>query len=222
MKYKHKSKIFITGAIGTGTTALVKLLHELGYDTGFSSKEVHSTYRGLQWLDTRQCGRVKRKREREELDDSPHVIKSVIDYGIDELDHPCTIFDNIRYTLAMPKLEWGTDFMIITMRDLDSIQRSSEIHKVYETVWKKRQENWNLSDNIQNIRDWAAVGYYNTIREAQSLMLPVMFLEFPRYMDDLNYLYSILVWSCLPEGVDREELFNICNKLFKKELIHVR
>lgn len=162
--------ILITGTPRTGTTFLIQLYHEMGFNTGFNDKyhdrhqrRGHQTHGGLEYVRDNRTSRGKGFKDLE-------IIK-----------HPWAMGEKSpwRYT-RIKTTEF--DHVIITNRDVDASVRSQKRRNITKTYGRKpliapeQRRRHYVSANI-DIRD-----YWPDHIE----------VDFPRSVRDSKYLYRQL------------------------------
>ena len=190
MQEARNNHIIIAGTGRTGTTFLVQYLTELGLDT-------HVARHGIEQLEANaNAGLEDMPLLAEAL---PYVIKAPwIGEYIDEI-------------LAAPDIR--IDAAILPMRDLVEAAASRtilELRSLHQKApWMAKElsktwENWATTPGgtifSLNPIDQArilAVGFHRLVQRLVDAGIPILFLGFPRFVDDGNYLFE-RVRSILP------------------------
>jgi hypothetical protein len=179
--------LFIAGTGRAGTSFLVRYLTELGLDTHLSRRGDDTV-----WFEDANAG----------LEDSPVQRNSE--------DLPYVLKSPWLYTCIDELLESGTfhpDAIIIPVRDLAeaAISRS-----VIERQAMHRSAPW-MSEQASSWEDWAhtpggvifsmnpidqgrllAVGFHHLVQRLVAADIPIVFLAFPRFAHDADYLFEKL------------------------------
>lgn len=219
MQFEHRKKILIAGPTGTGTTFLLGLLHNLGFNTGFDDETVAKILsgrgKGLEftrgnptrkpWLTALQKG----------LDISPHVIKQPIqDYGDDGgTGVICDIIDTIE------ECDWQVQHIFLTVRKLTSIVESVERRmKTGDMVMFKVKGN-----EAKRQRELlAAEGFYKMMCKLAVREYPFTLVEFPSTVDNPNYCYEKLSAVLDPASHSKEFFKTIHSQTANSSMVHVR
>lgn len=190
-------KVIITGPGRSGTTFLVVLLTELGYDTGFS---------------TEQC---------QMLDDRSHAGLEMGIYKVAHKNSPLSDPYIIKSPLISDSLEWACvrgdvliEHVFIPLRDIHDIARSRErVHSLGAVAGGLFQ-----SATIEEQEAKAAVSFFNLMRTIVTHGLPCTLLDFPRLAIDPEYLYLKL--SYLVEKISYRDFLVVFNRISKPEWIN--
>jgi hypothetical protein len=195
----RRSHIIIAGTGRAGTTFLVQYLAELGLDT-------HVSRQGLKQFDVNANAGLEDMPLVGAPDTLPYVIKAPwIGEYIDEI-------------LASPDIR--IDAAILPVRDLVEAAASRtilELRALHQNAsWMVQQldktwENWAVTPGgtifSLNPMDQArilAVGFHRLIQRLVDAGIPMLFLGFPRFVEDGDYLFEQLR-PILPETVTREQ-----------------
>lgn len=167
------SKIIITGPGHCGTTYFMKLLSELGFDTGFDAADASSkrTYigekpwHGFEWTIR---GKYARK------DKMPRIIKSP-KICLDLLDRA-------------EKWDWEIEHIYILLRDYKDIakHRWEYRHATKTGGIRDLPEEEHKQVNEEKAARWVGEIVYTAVSEG----IPYTFLMFPRIVVDPEYLWS--------------------------------
>jgi hypothetical protein len=182
----------ITGTGRAGTTLLVLLLAKLGFDCGYRPDELvidPVAHAGLE-KDIRS-------------DDAPYIVKS---------PWICTYV-----TELMARSDIVIDCAFVPIRSLSeaaesrrSVQRQRATSEpVYGGLWRV--------DRPEDQETELATLFYGLIHELNRKDVPVVFLDFPRFALDANYLYNKL--SSALAVPPRAEFHVAFSQVVKQELI---
>jgi hypothetical protein len=209
----RRSHIIIAGTGRAGTTFLVQYLAELGLDT-------HVSRQGLEQLDANANAGLEDMPLVAAAETLPYVIKTPwIGEYVDEI-------------LASPDIR--IDAAILPMRDLVEAAASRtilELRALHQNApWMAQQldktwENWAVtpggtvfSFNPMDQARILAVGFHRLIHRLVDAGIPVLFLGFPRFVEDGEYLFEQLR-SILPETVTREQALAAHQRTAKREKV---
>lgn len=209
----RRSHIIIAGTGRAGTTFLVQYLAELGLDT-------HVSRQGLEQLDANANAGLEDMPLVAAAETLPYVIKTPwIGEYVDEI-------------LASPDIR--IDAAILPMRDLVESAASRtilELRALHQNApWMAQQlgktwENWAVtpggtvfSFNPMDQARILAVGFHRLIQRLVDAGIPMLFLGFPRFVEDGDYLFERLR-SILPETVTREQALAAHQRTAKREKV---
>ena len=223
MEYKSKTKILIAGPTGTGTTFLLGLLHQLGFDTGFSDDVVTNVItgrgKGLEYIRGNPTRKPWLAAKEEGKDISPLVIKHPIqDYGDD--GGTGVIGDVLD---VVDENGWGVKHLFVTVRNLTSVVESVERRmKVGDMVMFKVR-----GDEAKRQRELlSAEGFYNMACKLATREHPYTLIEFPKSVDDPEYCYNRLKPLLFPRKgecrVDIESFKTVHAEVAQKDMVHIR
>jgi hypothetical protein len=209
----RRSHIIIAGTGRAGTTFLVQYLAELGLDT-------HVSRQGLEQLDANANAG---------LEDLPLVAAAETLHYVIKAPWIGEYVDEI---LASPDI--GIDAAILPVRDLVEAAASRtilELRALHQNApWMVQQldktwENWAVTPGgtvfSLNPMDQArilAVGFHRLIQRLVDAGIPILFLGFPRFVEDGDYLFEQLR-SILPETVTREQALAAHRQTAKREKV---
>lgn len=214
MQEARNNHIIIAGTGRTGTTFLVQYLTELGLDT-------HVARHGIEQLEANaNAGLEDMPLLAEAL---PYVIKAPwIGEYIDEI-------------LAAPDIR--IDAAILPMRDLVEAAASRtilELRSLHQKApWMAKElsktwENWAttpggtiFSLNPIDQGRILAVGFHRLVQRLVDAGIPILFLGFPRFVDDGNYLFE-RVRSVLPETVTLQQALVAHQRTAQSDKVRVR
>ena len=193
--------IIITGTGRAGTTYLVQLFSALGFDTGFSVDQA------LAKVDSISNSGLERPLV---SDNNPYVLKSP------------WYADTVAKALKNQRIKIYT--AIIPMRDLvgaaDSRRRVyveaaqqglnplSQPGSIWHT-WKPAEQEGKLAEV-----------FYKAIFPLIRHEVPVIFLEFPRFVREPDYLLRALAPVMDAHGVDRAEFLTAHHRVARPDRIH--
>ena len=219
MKYLHENKILITGPTGTGTTFLLGLFHELGYNTGYEDSYVHKILngrgKGLEYTRTKSTRDPWLKARNEDTDISPHVIKQPIqDYGD---DGGTGVICNAVNTAE--ENNWRISHIFVTVRNLtaivDSVKRRMNTG---EPVMFKIK-----GDEAKRQRELlAAEGVYRLLCDLAIRNYAFTLIEFPKSVDDVKYCFDKLTPVLLPSKHTYTIFEETHTRIANKNMVHVR
>lgn len=218
MEYHSNSKILIAGPTGTGTTFLLGLLHNLGFDTGYDDATVTHVVsgrgKGLEytranptrkpWLAAREKGK----------DISPLVIKQPIqDYGD---DGGTGVIGDVLDTVD--ENGWIVEHLFVTVRSLTSIVESVERRtKTGDMVMFKVK-----GDDAKRQRELlSAEGFYKLMCKISVRDITYTLIEFPKSVDDPEYCFKKLR-SVLNPLVAASDFMEAHAATARKDMVHLR
>jgi hypothetical protein len=216
MQQPRNNHIVIAGTGRTGTTFLVQYLTELGLDT-------HVAGQGLNPLDANANAGLEDMPLLAATETLPYVIKAPwIGEYIDEI-------------LAAPNLQ--IEVVILPMRDLVEAASSRTILELralhQDAPWmaqglSKTWENWGTTPGgtifSLNPMDQArilALGFHLLIQRLVDAEIPILFLGFPRLVEDGNYLFERLR-SILPTTVTLQQALAAHQRTAQRDKVRVR
>ena len=175
----------ITGLARTGTTFLIAFYGRLGFDIGYTSSKIsrimdksHPIHGGLELLNNHMW--VPRSEASKEKLSRIEVIKHPWVYAAKK--QPWHYIQSNKLTF---------DYIVLTHRDPDSLANSTAHAKV--TRGKIKEKNFN---KIREKALKAAPIKAQALREwAEGTNSSIITVEFPRSIDDFNYLWGQLVPS---------------------------
>jgi hypothetical protein len=191
-----KHHLIISGTGRSGTTVLVQLLTDLGFDTGFadfSSGIDPNSNAGMEW-DIRRP-------------DAPYIIKSP--WLCDYLDE------------ALQRGEFIIDHAIIPVRDLYSAAQSRR--SVEETADHVRYPDkvpgglW-LTETPAEQEAILAHQLYSLIYAITKNDIPVSLLYYPRFVYEPEYLYRQIAFA-LP-NVEYDSFLHSFRRVVRPDLVH--
>lgn len=193
--------IVITGIGRTGTTFLVRLFTELGFDTGFSAADAHVDVDAIA-----QAGL-----EHWRLDDaSPYVLKSP--WFADELMTALTA-GRIRIRTA-----------IVPMRDLFAAAESRR--RVFREALAAGHDPFAHPGSLVYTRRFdeqemqLARRFHDTLLAVAAFDIPLVLLHFPRLVKDPEYLFAQLSTLLREHGVGQEAFMSAFAAVAQPELVH--
>ena len=215
MQETRNGHIIIAGTGRAGTTFLVQYLTELGLDT-------HVSRQGLQQLDANANAGLEDTPLVAAAETLPYVIKSPwIGEYVDEI-------------LASPDIR--IDAAILPVRDLVEAAASRtilELRALHQNApWMVQQlgktwENWAVtpggtvfSFNPMDQARILAVSFHRLIQRLVDAGIPIVFLGFPRFVEDGNYLFEQLR-SILPETVTAQQSLAAHQRTAQHEKVRV-
>ncbi len=157
---KHPEKILITGMMHTGSTLLVRILEELGYDIGGETE----------WLNPRENRSLLARSREAGYDPSPQVIKyphQLKKKGIRSLIH------------FAQNNEWRIRGLIITTRRFPDLVKATYHPKYHKS-----------SQDCEKLILARQGDLMQSIADSDYACGPVVFLNFPRYTRDPDYFYG--------------------------------
>lgn len=197
---RAEAHLLIAGTGRAGTSFLVRYLDALGLDTALSEGRPTAAA----WSDEANAG-LETLPLLSVTSDMPYVIKS-----------PWS-FEVIDEMLADPRMR--LDAVIVPMRDLVEAASSRTILELRQM---HAQAPW-MSDLEQGWETWGrtaggtiyslnpvdqarllAVGFHHLVHRVTQADVPMLFLDFPRFVQDPDYLYAQLR-PVLPEHVTLED-----------------
>lgn len=174
-----RKHVAISGTGRAGTTFLVQLLTELGFDTGFSADAVSSLPRA-------SFGGLERDIR---SPSAPYIVKSpwLCDY-IDEVVGSSEIF---------------LEHLIIPIRSLkdaaDSRRRVSALGEAAGGMWHTESADDGIQEGI------LAHQLYKLLLSAASTHVPVTLMRFPLLALNKEYLYEKLLFLIEPAGISPDD-----------------
>ena len=207
----RSSHIIIAGTGRTGTTFLVQYLTELGLDT-------HVSRQGFGQMDANANAGLEDMPLVAAAETLPYVIKAPwIGECVDEI-------------LASPGIQ--IDAAILPVRDLVEAASSRiilELRALHQNApWMAQQfgktwENWAVTSGgaifSLNPVDQArilAVSFHRLIQRLVDARIPMLFLGFPRFVEDGDYLFEQLR-SILPETVTPQQALAAHQRIAQRE-----
>ena len=215
MRKARSNHIIIAGTGRAGTTFLVQYLTELGLDT-------HISRQGFGQLDANANAGLEDMPLVAAAETLPYVIKAPwIGEFVDEL-------------LASPDMQ--IDAAILPVRDLVEAASSRtilELRALHQNApWMAQQlgktwENWAVTSGgtifSLNPMDQArilAVGFHRLVQGLVDAGVPMLFLSFPRFVEDGDYLFKQLR-SILPETVTAQQALAAHQRIAQREKVRV-
>lgn len=190
MEYLCQNKMLITGPAASGTTYLIRLFNELGFDTGFNFEklsEAGSLIKGLEYTrspHTRK--RFQRFRKKDNLDVSPRVIKIPIvrrkifketqSDGIEKV-----LYDGHNTIKEALDFGWQIDHVFITIRDPYNSSKG-----------QSRQKRGKSKETFIINKLWKGSGLYDVLCAALENEIPYHILLFPKTVENPKYLFKEL------------------------------
>lgn len=194
-------RIIIAGTGRAGTTFLVQLFSELGFDTGYSRVKMKNGIDNL--------SHAGLERRFIDANDNPYVIKSPL------------FANQIFEALSDHKLDIHA--AIIPMRDL--FEAAESRRRVYFAALSKgldplRQPGslW-MTSKPDSQEDVLAKQFYKTIYPLVKFGIKTILLEFPRLAVDHDYLFRSLGWLLEEHGVNLSEFLQAYRSVARPELI---
>jgi hypothetical protein len=185
----------ISGTGRAGTTALVRLLTRLGLETGFDPDK-------MQVDENANAGLERQLFE----DDAPYIVKS---------PWICTYIHEI-----VDRADLIIDSAIVPMREIglaaESRRRVHGKHRIMDAVIGGL---WNVERPEDQERELGQQ-FFNLIFHLSRKDVPIVFLQFPRLVDDADYLYEKLSRVLSLPG--RETFREAFLMEMKPELVHLR
>ena len=197
----ENGRIVITGTGRAGTTFLMQLFAALGFDTGYSLAQAiaavdETSHAGLEqhFVDSR---------------DNPYVIKSpwFAEQLLETLDSHC-----INIYAA-----------IIPVRDL--FEAAESRRKVYYAALStgldplRHPGSLMLTNRPSNQEDVLATLFYKTVNALVKHEINTVFVEFPRFVLDCDYLFRRLAWLLEDHGIDFSEFAEAHRRVARPDLI---
>jgi hypothetical protein len=190
-----KSHILISGTGRAGTTFLVRLLGELGEDTGFTNPE--------EGIDPICHGGL-------EVDlltiPMPRVVKSP--FACDKL------------AVALERQLYKVDHCIVPIRDLysaaESRRRISKIHNNYGST-KVQGGLWDV-DKPEDQENVLTHKFYQLMLTLGRHSIPLTLLDFPRLVNDQEYLWERL--SPVFPRIKKSDFSSAHNTLARPQWVH--
>jgi hypothetical protein len=186
-------KTIVTGTGRCGTSFFMKLLSELGFDTGFDASEPSvkpgsGDYTGFEW----------RIRGRYAVDKQPAIIKN-----------PNLCRDLLE---RVERWDWKIDHVYILMRDYDDVA-----NHLWNRRHEGRAEDTEKEGKLKEYKEIAARDIGNLMYQLVSEGIPHTFLLFPKIITDPKYLWL----TCnLLRGVPYETFEAAFNKVADVNLVH--
>lgn len=191
----EKHHLLISGTGRAGTTFLVQLLTQLGFDTGFAnaSEDIHAGCNaGMEW----QVDDIARRK-------APYVVKSP------------ALCEHIEEVLQTPGVV--IDCMIIPMRDLYSAAESRRTNARNAKSRKAPGALW-LTKNPRKQEAALAVYFHHLVHALVKHNVPMIWLHFPRLVKDPAYLYAQL--QPVLNGKDFSTFEQAFRAVSRPELVH--
>ena len=190
MQLKRHTAISGTGR--AGTTFLISLFHELGLDVGDINPNKLSTlsYGGLE-LNIFD-------------EDAPYIVKSP------------ALCDQIE--IIVGSKEVTLDLLIIPIRDLrdaaESRRRVTRLGHYYGGILGSFSLLPGIQENLLSKK------LYKLVYFASSASIPIIFLQFPKFAKEKEYLYSNLEKFLLSKKINYSQFSTAFEKMYKAERIH--
>lgn len=200
--------VVISGTGRAGTTFLVALLTNLGFDTGFSEKEIERLK-----SETARAGLEHDIRE----EGSPYIIKSpwFCDYAGDVLARKDIVIEHV----------------FIPVRDLDAAAESRKfVHRntiLKEKLWRRIKRKFfstNVKGGLWHTNDYdkqkevLLCQVYKLLMVLSNTNIPITIMNFPRIVKDSKYLYTKL--SSILLDIDYEKFILSFKETVRIDLIH--
>lgn len=194
-------RIIITGTGRTGTTFLVQLFSELGFDTGYRPEEAIASVDPIS-----QAGLEKPLVH----EDNPYVIKSPF------------FSDNLQEALRSEQIR--IYMAIIPVRDLFEAAESRRRVSAKAAIagfnaLAHPGGLWHTS-NPANQQEKLARQFYMSVFPLIEFDVPILFLHFPRLVLDKWYLYHHLCPLLDDHGVGETEFLNAYSKVVRPDAVH--
>lgn len=190
-------KVIITGPGRSGTTLIMQLLTELGFDTGFSPES-------MQVSDISQAGLEQglfTKPHRKAPLTPNYIIKSPL------------ICDNLA--LGCERGDLVVDHVYIPIRALDQVARSRA--RVSE-IEANHPGGLDPGLDLEAQMDRTARSLYTLLDTVVRYDLPHSFISFPRLTEDPRYLYDKLGFLC--SGLEYDPFQHTFEALVNPALVH--
>jgi len=190
--------------IGTGragTTLLVQILTILGFDTGYSEQQI------LGGIDA--ISKAGLERHLLERPDLPQVIKSP--WLSDQIED--ALIQGLRVRLA-----------IIPLRNL--FEAAESRRHVYRQAMAANLDALSHPGSLWKVKDpmaqesALAMDLYKFIEPLVARNVPIVFLSFPRFVDDPGYFYDQLSTIFEQRGISREMVQAVQKRIADPSLIH--
>jgi hypothetical protein len=208
--------LLIAGTGRAGTSLLVRYLTEMGMDTTLSRHE-----KAAVWSDDADAG----------LEESPHAL---FGKGIPYVVKSPWLYLVIDEALA--KARDRIDAVIVPIRDLSLAAKSrttverramartapwlGDLEKEWD-VWATTPGGVIYSIDEVDQQRLLAVGFYRLIEKCVESDVPLVFLHFPRFAEDSDYLFSQLE-RFLPASADVNSSRKALTKVTDRSKIHFR
>lgn len=189
--------ILIGGMPRSGTTLLTTILHNSGFDCGYDKKYINKVndqnYGGLEFFRDHYSNSIK-------IENIPQVVKHPTSWRKSK--------NNIVKICSRYGLENCISLVIICHRNPDKVIDSQIRRKQKKPINESREE---LKTRLVSGLGWL-------ILDCHKRSLNFTLLEYPRYVNDLNYFLKQLGES----NVNRENIKNSWKLLIDKNLTHVK
>jgi hypothetical protein len=188
----------IIGAYRCGTSFMIELLTCLGMDTGFSMEEVEHVASlpggGFEWL-------IRGKRAKPPF---PYVIKNP-KLGTDLADR-------------IERWDWEIDHAYIMIRDAEKATKS------WYSSGNRSKRHWtNYSEEILTAYHdsvWRDIGA--ALVNTEVLNIPYTVIQFPRYVQDVDYAYEKLHFLLHKYSIDYDQFKSVWTARVNKEKIRFK
>lgn len=190
-------KVIITGPGRSGTTLIMQLLTELGFDTGFDPSAMNISaisHAGL------EQGLFTEPHRKAPLTPN-YIIKSPL------------ISDNL--VLGCERGDLVVDHVYIPIRPLEQVARSRARVSALEAG---HPGGLDAGLDVQAQMDRSARSLYKLISTVARFDLPHTLIDFPRLTEDPGYLYDKLAYLCA--GVDYERFCAVFSRRVDARLVH--
>lgn len=192
--------ILIGGTGRAGTTLLVQLLTLLGFDTGYSGE------RALRDVDEISKAGLERSLSDPDL---PQVIKSP--WLSDQIED--ALIKGLRVSLAIIPLRnlfEAAESRRHVYRQAISANRDALSHP--GTIWK-------VTDPMQQ-ESALAVELYKFLEPLVASNVPIVFLSFPRFVEDADYFYDQLSNMFEEQCISREMVRDVHSRIADPSCVH--
>lgn len=176
---KKGSKIIIAGTGRAGTSVLIQLLTNLGFNTGYSVNEAAMSIN---------------KHEN---------LNAGIEHGFDgdRTDRSYIIKNpNLSFISNLKKFKYGIDHVYIPIRDLISSAKSREL--MSKIAWQGYGGLTCAEPSAENQMKHNAMLIYNLVDHLESNGIPYSFISFPKLVEAPNYLFNKLSLLMQQKSID--------------------
>jgi hypothetical protein len=213
---KRRHHLLVAGTGRAGTSFLVRYLTAIGLDTHLSRRGPDA------WYDDEAQAGYEDFPEGEELGNLPYVVKNPL------------VYEFIDQLLAIPEV--AIDGAIVPVRALKAAASSRVVlerramyeHYPWQALMERAFEQQSTSApggivyslDVMDTARLLAVGFHLLIERLVRADVPIVFLDFPRLVDDHDYLYDAL-GRYRPAHVGRDEARHAFERIADARLVRI-